>query len=741
MKTSVTNSNNSTLKMKKGKEKQVLFDPKQSSFKTVNECKSELSQVDGVVTQKITANATDVVKLFPATLGWRIDILETCKDLSRYNRLTCRVYAKATGYENFYYNLSFGSVGKKETHAPSIPTNCWYDITFELGLIERSNCDWFSVIPFVGGFPTGASPIIEYHLAECFVDIVEPIHELGWHPAEIVYNQMGYLFNQEKIAIIPTCDSSEFTLSKGKTTVLIKNLELVESHLGRFLVADFSEITSSGLYQLSVGSLSAKVRIINKMLNDPKAQTLTFLKELRCAYPAHTHGVCHLNSRTFHPDGRSVSDCGGWHDAGDLSQFEICTAEITIALLDCYLTAKNQDKERYLEEARIGVEWLLRTHFGDGFRALAVLYGVWRPDVTLEPLKSMAENGPFENFLAACALAKAAIVYKKLNVEVYERCLNVALSDFAHAYDGYQNGLFTKRWGPTIPATLSGIACMASSFLHELTLDKKYEKIGEEFADIIVSCQEKTKQQDTSLRGFFYEDPEHKYVLAFEHRGHEELPVLGLVQMCKVFPNSNNKDKWFEALRLYSEYIKESVCYTYPYGVIPGHIYILGKINFDHFTIPATIIKEDAIIILEDQVKAGTKLDDSQYLRIMPIAVTRRGYHATLLSKAKAATAIYKLTEQMGKPDILLKEIGQKQIDWIMGFNPFAVSTMYGVGDSYHDLYVAYTKQLVGALPVGIQTRGQSDLPYWPSINNSVFKEVWGHTSGKFLWVWSDINE
>lgn len=78
-------------------------------------------------------------------------------------------------------------------------------------------------------------------------------------------------------------------------------------------------------------------------------------------------------------------------------------------------------------------------------------------------------------------------------------------------------------------------------------------------------------------------------------------------------------------------------------------------------------------------------------------------------------------------------------MEWILGKNPFASSTMYGEGHNYHPLYVAFSRQIVGALPVGIETYEQFDKPYWPVINDAVYKEVWGHTTGKYLWVLADI--
>jgi hypothetical protein len=46
---------------------------------------------------------------------------------------------------------------------------------------------------------------------------------------------------------------------------------------------------------------------------------------------------------------------------------------------------------------------------------------------------------------------------------------------------------------------------------------------------------------------------------------------------------------------------------------------------------------------------------------------------------------------------------------------------------------------LVGALPVGIQTRGDQDVPYWPASNHPNWKEVWVHPAGRWLWILADM--
>ncbi len=158
------------------------------------------------------------------------------------------------------------------------------------------------------------------------------------------------------------------------------------------------------------------------------------------------------------------------------------------------------------------------------------------------------------------------------------------------------------------------------------------------------------------------------------------------------------------------------------------------KININHFTLPPKMSTEQATQMLLDQIKGGIDLGDGWYLRMFPISITRRGFHATLLSKTKAVSTLAKVLN-----DTDLRGIALAQIEWVLGKNPFSSSTMYGEGNNYHNLYVAFSKQIVGALPVGIKTKDNHDLPYWPVINNAVYKEIWGHTTAKFLWVLSDV--
>jgi hypothetical protein len=47
---------------------------------------------------------------------------------------------------------------------------------------------------------------------------------------------------------------------------------------------------------------------------------------------------------------------------------------------------------------------------------------------------------------------------------------------------------------------------------------------------------------------------------------------------------------------------------------------------------------------------------------------------------------------------------------------------------------------MVGALPVGMETKGYEDTPYWPTQICWTYKEVWTAPVGQWIWLMNDIS-
>lgn len=698
---------------------------------------------DKSLCMKTNVAIENVIPRPSSTISFTLDHL----DLTNYNYFGAYVYIKATGHQNFYVHFMTGNSGHYTNHAPIIVPNKWQFVSWDALHIVRDDICTFSITPFLMGCECTALPDIEVYVDSIFAYNDKPLYDNGWDlENRIAYSHCGYMINERKEAIVSFSEIDTFKVIGDKEYTF--NTKVVESKLGKYLLLDFSDVTCEGEYIIKCGDITSNKFIISdKCYHSSILKSLNFLRSLRCGeHVPGVHNRCHLNCKSVHPvTGATVPNFGGWHDAGDVSQFEICTAEIASSLLELYLTQDDEYlKDRILDEARVGLDWLIHTRFKDGYRALAVTYSIWRDNVLTEDNKSVitnkAEEGSFENFLSAISFGLGALCFKGVDDMYSESLKRLAIEDLEHAIREYNEGIYTVRWGKPITSQTLGCALVALSYIYKLTKDNKYIDLIKKYSLEVIKTQE--TDFNHPLKGFFYEDVEHNYVLSYEHRGHEEYPCVGLAKVYELNKEFDILDKdlsneILKCLNLYASFCINSTIYTYPYNLLPSGVYNKDKVNLEHFTAPRKT-PEELIEYLSKQIESGDSLGNNWYLRKLPISFTRRGFLATQLSKTKGLSAIMNIVN-VDHFDDYMKPLVIRQIEWTLGFNPFSTSQMYGEGYDYHDLYVAFSRQMVGALPVGIMTKGDGDAPYWPDFTNAVFKEIWGHTTSKFLGVLSDI--
>lgn len=99
-----------------------------------------------------------------------------------------------------------------------------------------------------------------------------------------------------------------------------------------------------------------------------------------------------------------------------------------------------------------------------------------------------------------------------------------------------------------------------------------------------------------------------------------------------------------------------------------------------------------------------------------------------LLSQGMACRILSEVLE-----DEELGQIADEQMYFICGRNPFAQSLIYGEGSRYAPQYAAQPGQMVGEIPVGIETDGNLDVPFYPEAVNATYKEVWTSPAARFL--------
>jgi len=609
----------------------------------------------------------------------------------------------------------------------------WNHVVWEIASLPREKVTAVDIIYRLQGNEPEATDTVCFFIDKLELERVEADHYEGWNvaPGTISLSHSGYQAGASKTAIaaenIETKEFSVVNLDTGKT-VLTKHIQAIKRHIGEFQLLDFSEIKEEGTYIIKAGSIETKpFQIGNNVWLDSIWKTINFFFCERCGFEVPgIHGNCHRDWQCIH-DEKSIIINGGWHDAGDLSQGVCNTAEATYAMFLLTEKYKNEDAalyERLIEEAKWGLDWLLKTRFGDGYRSVWATMDFWTDGIlgTLDDIKFKAINSPFDNFVTSAAEAKAAVVLKDIDAVLSSFSLRSAIGDWEFAIESLEAGILcasTRKQIAEIQVFAEG--ALASIEIFKATGEQKYANKAFEYAKIILQCQQKELTDwDISLSGFFYTSPEKKSLLHYDHRSHIQAPLVALSELCREFKDHPDWIEWYHGIFLFSEYMKKIMEFTQPYSMVPGSIYSIYESDDPNF---------------REQVLNGIKLSEEFYLKLFPVWFTFRGNSSIILSGAKALSC-----SATTRKDLQLVELSQLNLQWMVGRNPFSQSLMYGEGYDFAPQYTAMSGNMVGSLPVGIQTSVNKDVPYWPANNCYNYKEVWVQPSARWLWLISDLS-
>lgn len=201
-------------------------------------------------------------------------------------------------------------------------------------------------------------------------------------------NQIGFLPQDVKSAVILSYKELEgkrylVKESKSNKSVFANKIKEKNTIYGSFKYTyniDFSEVKANGEYFIEIdGKKSYTFAIGDDVYNNIAESLLDFFKVQRCGYTEPLmHDVCHIADATSIIDGKNKIDSkidvtGGWHDAGDYVKFLNTTAYATYMLLFAYDFNENKfnfDNNKnnipdILEEAKIGLDWMLRCYISD----------------------------------------------------------------------------------------------------------------------------------------------------------------------------------------------------------------------------------------------------------------------------------------------------------------------------------------------------------------------------------------
>ncbi len=680
-------------------------------------------------------------------------------DWQSFNRLRFQIFPRCRGMHSPLIALQIYNDGREKLpdkygregyHTIHLKNNCWNDCIWEFPSLPRDRVSSLVFIVHSYGQELSMGDNLCFEIKDIRLEYSPGVsHTLGWQCDEntIVLSTEGYWADGEKTAV--TAEKTDFfqVYCADSDRVVFEGIPMpVENEKGSFYKWDFSSVQAEGLYYLKSETLcSEPFPISAHPLYQSVWKAVHFLYCERCGYPVcRGHGTCHQDIIAKH-QGLSLSYSGGWHDAGDVSQQTLQTAEVVHALLETAQRVQFQEPALYariLEEAVWGLDFVLRTRFSDGYRATSAGIRRWSDGFVgnMDDCYARVHNHAFENFLMAGVEAFASQVLSATDPDLSWKCLSAACEDFEFARQrfaekGMELPIFFEHSYNSSLSQYWATASWSASRIYACNQDSFYAKTAVEYADQMLLCQE-TGQKDCPMSGFFYRDPDHRTIVHFNHQSRDQIYVQSLEALCLTQPGHPKRARWERAMKLYGNYLKNIYSYTQPYGMLPAGIHKMDEC-LDKETFPLlhlmTTFEEDSPNYRE-QLENGIRLNDKYCLRHFPVWFSFRGNTVIHLSLGKSASILGRFLK-----DRELTNIARDQIYWIFGKNPFGQSLMYGAGRNFAQQYGALNGEMAGSIPVGIETRGNEDVPFWPMENNATYKEVWTSSVGRFLWLAADL--
>lgn len=440
--------------------------------------------------------------------------------------------------------------------------------------------------------------------------------------------------------------------------VLRRPLTEVRSDFGPCLVGEFSDFGQPGMYQVRVGDeVSVPFFIREDVWRRTLPQAVGYYRYQRCGVEVPgVHPACHLDDARRRDTGEHLDEVGGWHDAGDLRKWMDVTMLNGIALLNLRRNMPDPrpgdpTSQELLEEVRFGNRYFLKMQDKDGKVWADVAGGVngdnsdnhWTDNIVgtaddryLNPRK---RTGTAAIFAALQGLASQS--YEKSDPAYARQCLEAGVRAWK-AFDQPPESTRDIAWW-----------AIAACELHRATG-------GPEYRDHAVRLGRKLLERQNStwignqrvVRGFWMEGK-----APYMSIPDSAIPPLAMLELYDAFPDAEDRTWWKDATQLYLDDYVLPMAERNAYRVIPLGVYLGSPTPETHRPL------------------AG----DLTYRYFYP---TRKGFwwqgaNCHFAGHALVLARFSRIARGGGKQYV---DLAYRQLEWIMGANPFAACMMTGEG-------------------------------------------------------------
>ena len=559
-------------------------------------------------------------------------------------------------------------------------------------------------------------------------------------------NQIGYLPRASKKVVMPASERAKFHvihIESGKE-VLCEDLTISKCDFGEFAIGDFGRIKTPGTYYIKVDKYQRSYPFrINQNIYDDAMQTIVkYFSRQRCG--ASTTGYlapCHLDDGIRLDNGKHQDVTGGWHDASDLRKWVGATIYGIIGLARLYENLRpNWDNGQIIDELRWGNKYFLNMQEPAGYVMShvggdALKHGDsnrWTDNVigdeggtarTIKPLSGGSSSNitivgnkddrviqtrpldPIGQYCFIIAESEMAYLTKQEDPVYSEKCLVSALRCFDWCIETINDDNVGQI----------GTAMESAIKLYKVTESEKYINFAIDCARKLSALQVKEPiDKDVPIRGFYLNS--HNNPVPHLDIWHGCWHLIALCELIEMFPDHPESSQWKESVDLYARDYLLAMSQRNSFGIVPFGFFI-------------------------GENPGGNRQIGNYWYRyfMKPTDGWWVGINANLASAGVGLVKAGKLLQ-----DYRLLSIAQRQLDWILGFNPHSSSTVEGIGYNHPKQFIngsefrPATPRIPGAVMNGIGgTIDDTPDLYDGSYNTA---EYWTPMVAYTLWLMSELS-
>jgi hypothetical protein len=509
----------------------------------------------------------------------------------------------------------------------------------------------------------------------------------------VALNHLGFLPKAQKTFLYRLTGAqtpTEFAVREIgfalKPVQLTLPLRKVAGDFGEHLVGDFSQLEHEGLYVASAGgerSVPFFVRRDAWRRALPKAVSYHHAQRCGVAVP-NFHPVCHLDDAIRRDNGQYVDLTGGWHDAGDLRKWMDVTMLSAHGLLR---VAQNlgagwnlagSGLTPLLEEVRWGNRY---------FRKMQDSGGVVWADVGGGP--GNTDNRWTDNQIGS-GDERQVNVSKLGHVQPIFVVLQALVSQVFHESDpaygkecldaGRRCWDGNRQEGDTLALSWWVLAALE---LHRATRSDTYKSAAQSLARELISRQNTEFVGDQKMiRGFWRAAADRS--TPYTQRVYSALPPLALMELAIAFPDNPDAGRWRDAVRLHLEEYVAPLCGRSVYRIIPYGVFLDPKGPDQYRPLAGGMAYRYFVPAGNDGWGIGLTSQLECYAVLM----------------ARAADAFRNRA---------YRDLAYRQLEWVMGANPFGACLMSGEGSRNPFPYSVFVGLIPGGVMNGISGNRQDE--------------------------------